>query len=114
MTKNFDVSLAFKELTQEIEDIIADEVFTLYSDLINIAEKIHDTRAFKRGFTSPNKITPYKWRITNTADHAIVLAQGRHRIGGKEYGSLGWHGGLAPMLKKLERDIINRTDKVKK
>jgi len=107
------IHLGFKEISEALDLIIGQEVHNMYSDLINIAEDIHVTRAFKKGFIAPRKINAHDWKITNTAPHAIVLAQGRHTINGKAYGSLGWYRGIDGNLIKLKADIQKRWREVK-
>jgi len=114
MKTTFPVEIAVEEIVKEMDTIIADEVHKLYADLIQVGRDVWDTGAFFRGFSVPEQVSKYHWRIRNTADHAIVLAQGRYTIGGRAYGSLKWQHGLDPMLRKMKANIVNRFDEVKR
>ena len=109
---DYDLDLDIKEMTEEIDKIIGEEVHRFYNELLDKGRDVWDTGHFFRSFKDPVK-TSEGWKITNTADYSPVLARGRRTINGRAYGSLNWFNGLNPMLAKLGRDIIKRTDRIK-
>jgi len=114
MKTTFPVEIALDEIVKEMDTIIADEVHKLYDDLIQVGYAVWDTGAFLRGFSVPEQLSKYEWRIRNTADHSVVLAQGRYEINGRAYGSLKWQHGLDPMLRKMKANIVNRFNEVER
>jgi len=112
--ETFPLTIALDEITEELEVMLGRRVMQLYTDLVQVGEIVHDTRNFKESFVAPQKLEQYKWRIRNTADYAVVLAQGRHTVNGKAYGSLKWYHGLDPMLKMLELGLTTQFDKVER
>ncbi len=108
------ISIALDEITEGLDLILGRRVHKLYEDLVQVGEDVHDTRNFKKSFVAPLKLSKYAWQIRNTADYAVVLAQGRHTVNGKAYGSLKWYNGLDPMLVKLKYDVIKEFEKVKR
>ena len=109
---DYDLDIAVKEMTKEIDIAIGREVHKFYTRLTQKGRDVWDTGHFFRSFKDPVK-NGFNWTIINTADYAPVLARGRRTIGGKAYGSEKWSNGINPMLKKLEADIIEATDKIK-
>jgi len=107
------IIIAYEEMTKEIDQIIFDEVKNLRSDLEDIGEKIRVTRNFKNGIMATRK-TNYGWVIQMKAKYSSILWAGRRTIGGREYGSLGWYNGGAPMLEKMGNDITRRVNDVKR
>lgn len=107
-----EIVLGVKHITEQMDIIIGRGVHNLYEKLIQVGEDVHNTRNFKNSFVAPVKINTHDWQIRNTADYSVVLSQGRHKVGGKWYGSLKWYYGLDPMLIKLKHDIINKFDEV--
>lgn len=108
---NSTLSLAFKELTDEIDRIIGDEVHMLHRDIVQKGQDVWDTGNFKRKIQAPMR-TGDGWRIALRATYSDILWRGRRVIGGRAYGSLKWYGGGQPMLKKTELNIIRRANNV--
>jgi len=103
------LTLAVKEMTTEIEEVIEDRVVELYNDLIQKGEDVRDTGEFKNSFSNIRRLSATWWQISNDAPHAPILFRGRRVVGGKAYGSLKWAAGFAPMKKKFEKDIERLT-----
>ncbi len=110
------LSIAFDEITEEIDTIIGQEVHKFYTKFTQKGRDVWDTGHFFRSMVAPKKRMGKisSWRIRNRADYASILWRGRERIGGRSYGSEKWRGGGAPMLKKLDNDIIRRTDAIER
>ena len=107
-----DIDLVFKELNQQVYDIIEDEVIQLHNDLIDVGERIRQTGNFKNSFSQITKHSNWQWEISNEAPYASILARGRLKVGGRWYGSVGWAKGLTPMLRKAERNIKQKSDRI--
>ena len=113
-----DIDLVFKELNDEVYDIIKEEVVNLHNDLIDVGEAVRDTGNFKNSFAPIQNSSRWTWSIDNDAHseegyyYASLLARGRLKVGGKWYGSKAWSKGLTPMLRKTNRTIEERADKI--
>jgi len=113
MAKEYDISLAFDKLKDEVLDIVKDETIAFHNKLIDVGEKVRDTGNFKNSFLPIQRVSRYKFHIHNSAPYASILARGRVNVNGRAYGSLKWQHGLSPMMKKLETKIKKRVDDVK-
>lgn len=107
--KEYDVSLAFEKLTEDISEIIEDEVIRLHNDLIDVGERVRDTGNFKESWLPIQKRSPFKFTLHNSAEYASILARGR--VG--RYGSKKWARGISPMLKEFEKNIEKKADDVR-
>ena len=113
-----DINLVFTELNKQVEDIIEDEIVMLHNDLIDVGERVRDSGNFKNSFSPIQKNSGWSWSIENDAHsednfyYASILARGRLNVAGKWYGSYKWAKGLTPMLRKTERQITRRADKI--
>jgi len=107
-----DIDLIFEKLNDQVHEIIEDEMVVFHNELIDVGEKVKDTGNFKNSFSPITKESTWVWYISNDAPYASILARGRHVIRGKEYGSLNWKKGLTPMLRKVERRIKQKTDRI--
>ena len=105
--------ISYKEMTDEIDQIIFDEVKNLRNDLKEIGEKIKVTRHFKNSIMATKK-TKYGWVIHMKAKYSSILWAGRRQIDGRYYGSLGWYNGGEPMLRKMGNDITRRVKDVRR
>jgi len=94
-----ELDLAITELNDQINQVIKEEVHTLYGELVDIGEVVHVTRHFKKSFVAPKK-HQWGWRIRNTALYSGFLAYGS---------SKKWAGGLQPELNRTKRNILKRT-----
>jgi len=108
-----DLTLAFEEVTEEIEQIIGEEVHNLFRGLKQAGRDVHDTWHFMRSIKAPVK-NGYNWKIELKAKYSSILWRGRHKVGNKEYGSLKWYNGGQPMIYKMEREIERRTNDIQK
>ena len=108
------LTLAFDELTEEMNDIIGQEVHTFFGLLKKKGWDVRDTHFFFRSITAPIKKSKWEWQIQLKAKYSTILWNGRRKVGGRYYGSKKWSGGGEPMLRKLENDIIRRTDNVQR
>lgn len=106
------IKIAFKMLTDDAFEIIEEEIVNLHNDLIDVGEKIHDTRNFKNSFSPIQKVSKWHWRIENDAEYADILSRGRRVVNGKAYGSLGWYHGISPMIQKTSKNIDRRVGNV--
>ena len=111
ITIQSDLVLKFDELTEEIDQLISDEVDILFDDLKQIGEKIKITSNFKIGIMAPRK-TGYGWMIHMKAKYSSILWDGRDET--LKQGSKGWYYGGEPMLKKMGNDIRRKTDAISK
>ena len=111
-----DLDLVFKELNQQVFDIIEEEVIQLYNDLIDVGENVRDSGNFKSSFSKAVKLSNWKWEIKNEADYASILARGylpcESCKNPRMIGSPKWEKGLDPMLRKVNRNIKEKTDKI--
>ena len=114
-----DLDLVFESLNKQVHDIIEEEVVGLHNELIDVGEDVKDTGNFKNSFTPIMKKSKWTWVIENEAHskdgfhYAGILARGRINVGGKWMGSVAWKSGLTPMLRKTDRAIQKRTDRIK-
>ena len=99
-----ELELGIKKINDEINQIIKEEVHTLYGELVDIGERVRVTGHFKKSFVAPKK-HQWGWRIRNTALYSSILAYGR--IGSR--GSKKWSLGLQPCLNRTKRNILKRT-----
>ena len=110
--KEYDVSLAFEKLTDDISEIIEEETIQLHNDLIDVGEAVRDTGNFKNSWLPIRKHTPFKYTLRNSAEYASILARGRRFVGGRWYGSVKWYEGITPMLKEFEKNIEKKAANV--
>ena len=112
------ISLEFAHLTEEIEEIMEEEMVNLHNDLIDVGEAVRDTGNFKMSFSKVQNLKPYVWSIENDAHsergfhYASILARGRMNVGGKWYGSIHWAKGLTVMVRATERAIQRRVSEL--
>jgi len=111
VTIQSDLVLKFDELTEEIDQIIGEEVHQLFNDLKQRAEYIHDTRFFKNSIMAPRKLGS-NWKIALKAKYSSILWAGRDET--LKQGSKGWYYGGEPMLKKMGNDIRRKADAISK
>ena len=109
-----DLVLVFKELTEEIDQVIGEEVHNLFNAIKQKGEDVHDTRFFKNSIKAPRRVGKMDWRIELKAKYSSILWSGRRKVGNRYYGSVNWYAGGLPMLKKMENKIVRRTDNVSK
>ena len=107
-----DLVLVFKELTEEIDQVIGEEVHNLFSAIKQKGEDVHDTRFFKNSIKAPRRVGKMDWRIELKAKYSSILWAGRDND--LKQGSLNWYDGGAPMLRDMERTITRRTDAISK
>jgi len=108
------LSKALDDILNESEKVIASEAIGLHTDLLVLSSgAMKKTGHFNRSFDIRRK-GKMKWTISNSADYASILANGRRLVGGRYYGSVSWQGGLSPMLEKTNNDITRRLDKIRK
>jgi len=105
--------LKFNELTEELDQIIGEEVHELFNALKEKGEDVHDTRHFKNSIKAPVK-RGENWRIVLKAKHSSILWSGRRAVAGRWYGSENWAGGGEPMLQKTGNNIERKARNVSK
>ena len=107
-----DLVLVFKELTEEIDQIIFDEVNELHQAIDKKGEDVRDTGFFKISIKAPRRVGKMDWRIELKAKYSSILWAGRDES--LKQGSNNWYFGGAPMLKTMENKIVRRTDAISK
>lgn len=104
--------LAYDEITEELDQIIGEEVMALHAEIVQKGQDVYDTGNFKRKIQAPKRLGKYGWSIALKAKYSSILWRGRRTIGNKEYGSLKWYGGGMPMLYKMQSKIRQRFENV--
>ena len=107
------ISKAFEDVTEEIQQIIYDEVNQLAKDVKKKAWDVRDTRHFWKEVGVARR-TNFGWRIRLKAKYSSILWSGRRKVGNRYYGSENWAGGGEPMMQLMENKIVRRTDNVSK
>ena len=112
-SSSYSITVAFDKLTEEMNDIIDDEIVALQNALYVVGEDVRDTGNFKRSFAPLERVNKWHWRIVNDATYADILARGRRPVNGRMYGSDKWFHGISNMLKKTEKNIEKRVKNVR-
>ena len=107
------ISIKLKEMTDELDHIIGNEVMKLYNDIDQKGRDVWKTGHFHGSIKAPVKIG-HNWRIVLGAKYSSILWAGRDMIGGRAYGSENWAGGGEPMLQITSNNIIRRANNVSK
>ena len=110
---SYSLTLVFDELTEDMHEIVDDEVVALQNALYVVGEDVRDTGNFKRAFAPLDRMGEWKWKIVNDAIYADILSRGRRSVGGRMYGSEKWSGGINPMIEKTEKNIKDKTDAIR-
>ena len=103
-------SEALAKIEKDAEKLIDKEATTLFTDLETLG--VRDTGFFE-GSWRLTHIGVMRWRISNNAEYAIILARGRRTINGRAYGSKLWANGLSPMLAKTDKNIQRGLDAIR-
>lgn len=108
------LTLSFKELTDELNDIIDVEVKKFFS-YIYTANPV-DTGDMKGKWTFSPYAHEWVWNAHNSADYADIIGAGRRKVGNRWYGSIqGWgNAGINTVLLKLGNIIERKTKNVTK
>ena len=110
---SYSLTLVFDELTEDMHEIVDDEVVALQNALYVVGEDVRDSGNFKKSFAPLDRVGKWHWRIVNDALYSDILARGRRVVNGRAYGSLKWYHGISPMIKKTEKNIEKRVKNVR-
>jgi len=112
MTHNIDITEAVEATIHDIQEVLEDEAQRLRDTLQRTSPT--DEFEFIRSWEPIKVVSKYFIRITNTADHASILARGRRKLEGRWYGSIqnGWGAGLIPFENEFLKSLIRRTDEI--
>jgi len=107
-------TVAFQDASDEVLEIIEDEVVTLHNKMIDAGQAVWLTGLFKNSFSPIQKLSSTHWRIENDTDYASVLFRGRRMVNGRWYGSEKWAGGIDPMIAFMENEVIRKTNAIRR
>ena len=106
--------LELDSLTDEMLDMVEDEVFILHNKLLDAGQAVWLSGDFRNGFAPVERLSDTHWIIKNDVDYASILANGRVNVGGRWYGSIKWEHGIDPMLAKMEETINAKQSRMKR
>jgi len=89
---------------------IEEEVMNLFRRFIKVSPV--DTGAFRSAW-EVDKVSPREWIITNNTEYATILFDGRRFAADQWYGSRQWIEGGEVMLKRFNRILKRKLDRVK-
>ena len=107
------LTVEFDIVSDEIAEIVEEEVIELHNRLIDAGQAVWLTGNFKNMFAPVIKMSAYSWRIENDADYADILARGRRQVGGRWYGSTKWSEGLDPMIAEMVKNIEDKANAIR-
>lgn len=98
------------KLYQKQIQTVAEEVANLFSKFLKVSPV--DTGAFKTSWDF-EQLSPTSWVITNDMEYAEILFDGRRFVSGKWFGSEQWPDGGEVMLKRFNKILNRRLNKIR-
>jgi len=106
MLPNEELAILYKKQLLTIEE----EVMNLFRRFIKVSPV--DTGAFRSAW-AVDQVSATEWIITNNTEYATILFDGRRFAADQWYGSKQWIEGGEVILKRFNRILNKRLDKIK-